>query len=152
MHRFYIICSLTATLKQCFQKKKTNIATFLRFSREECLHRIFKGDQAAYDSCTEQINDLIYKWLVQIRAECSENPVCIRFDMLCKHVGPGKARVTTGELTELGGCFLGWAEGPQIVFGAIIDSYFGRLSSSVSQAQNEIFKLVAHSKSAGANG
>merc|ERR1719171_3422447 len=33
--------------------------------------------------------------------------------------------IYTGELTEMGGCFLGWNEGPQTVFMAILESYFG---------------------------
>lgn len=95
---------------------------------------------AAFDDCTNQINDLIYKWLVVLRGESAELPVCIRFDMLCKYTGPGKSHVMIGELTELGGCFLGWAEGPQTVFSAVIDSYFGRLSQSVSGAQTVLNK------------
>jgi len=123
--------------------------------REECLYRIFRGDQQAFDDCTQQINDLIYKWLVQIRAECSENPVCVRFDMLCKYVAPGKARVMVGELTELGGCFLGWPEGPQTVFSAILDSYFGRLSASVTGPQQQLARnhlQVKNQPAAGSTG
>lgn len=121
-----VVCTL-------FQEETQNggFTNFNRFGRDECFHRIFKGDEKAFNSCTQQINDLIYRWLYAIRAECSEPPVFVRFDMLCKYSGPGQCKVMTGELTELGGCFLGWQEGPQVVFGAIIDSYFGRLSASV---------------------
>ena len=40
----------------------------------------------------------------------------------------------SGELTELGGCFLGWANGPPLVFGAILDSYLGRLTQNCGAA------------------
>ncbi|CAD7923226.1 unnamed protein product [Amoebophrya sp. A25] len=114
----------------CEETAHGGFTNFNRFSREECLTRIFKGDQQAYDSCTTQINALIYKWLFAIRAECAEPPVFVRFDMLCKYRGNGVCEVSTGELTELGGCFLGWNDGPQTVFAAVIDSYFGRLAQN----------------------
>lgn len=34
------------------------------------------------------------------------------------------AKVTTGELTELGACFLGWEEGPATVWRAVLESCF----------------------------
>eukprot|EP00392_Amoebophrya_sp_AT5.2_P011748 g11833.t1 len=121
-----------------FQEETQNggFTNFTRFAREEALTRIFKGDKAAFDSCTAQINALIYKWLFAIRAECAEPPVFVRFDMLCKYRGNGICEVKTGELTELGGCFLGWQEGPQVVFNAILESYFGKLSASVMPQPN----------------
>jgi hypothetical protein len=61
-----------------------------------------------------------------MRSETSEMPVFCRFDILVKYDKMGSAQVTTGELTELGGCFLGWEEGPAQVFNAILMSYFHR--------------------------
>jgi len=98
---------------------------FNRFGREECLNQIFRGDKAAYQNCESQMHDLIYRWLHYFRSESSEMPVFCRFDMLVKYDAQGSAKVTTGELTELGGCFLGWEDGPRTVFSAILMSYFG---------------------------
>ena len=49
----------------------------------------------------------------------------LRFDVLAHREGPGKASVQIGEITELGACFLGWPEGPQVVFDAICKSMGG---------------------------
>ncbi|CAE7265464.1 unnamed protein product [Symbiodinium sp. CCMP2592] len=51
-------------------------------------------------------------------------PCVVRFDIMAHRLGPGKAAVMTGELTELGGCFLGWPEGPQVVFNAMLRACF----------------------------
>ena len=62
----------------------------------------------ARDKSEVLIRDLIKKWCFMFRAESSEMPVVCRFDILTKYLGNGEVRVHTGELTELGGCFLGW--------------------------------------------
>jgi len=59
-----------------------------------------------------------------LQAQTSEMPTVIRFDIMAKRLGPGRAHVTTGELTELGGCFLGWPQGPQVVMAAMLRSCF----------------------------
>eukprot|EP00397_Hematodinium_sp_SG-2012_P025313 GEMP01026433.1.p1 GENE.GEMP01026433.1~~GEMP01026433.1.p1 ORF type:complete len:533 (-),score=87.02 GEMP01026433.1:774-2342(-) len=98
---------------------------FDRFNREECVHNNFEGDSAALADAEEKAKVLISRWLKWLRADSAELPVVLRFDIMAKRVGPGQARVMTGELTELGGCFLGWPEGPKIVFEAMIQSFFG---------------------------
>lgn len=70
--------------------------------------------------------------------------------MLCKYRGNGICEVKTGELTELGGCFLGWQEGPQVVFNAILESYFGKLSTSVMPQPNGFAKGAGKGEDAAA--
>jgi len=97
---------------------------FDRFDRKQCLRTCFAGDDAALADAEMQSEQLIGRWLQWLQAQCSELPVVVRFDILVKRVGPGKAVITTGELTELGGCFLGWPQGPQVVFSAMCRSCF----------------------------
>jgi len=52
-------------------------------------------------------------------------PPILRFDVLAHRTGPGKASVQIGEITELGACFLGWPEGPEVVFDAMCKSIQG---------------------------
>merc|ERR1712232_143948 len=97
---------------------------FDRFDRQGCLLKTFNNDGAALADAEQQAETLIVRWLEWLQAQSHELPVVTRFDILAKHSGPGKAEVRTGELTELGGCFLGWPEGPQVVFGAMLRSCF----------------------------
>jgi len=98
---------------------------FDRFDRSDCVKRFFANDEAAVIDAEEKSKVLITRWLKWLRAESAELPVFLRFDIMAKRIGPGRAKVTTGELTELGGCFLGWPEGPREVFRAMINSCFG---------------------------
>jgi len=107
------------------ETERGGFTDFNKFDLAECLQTIFKGDKAALDDALEKSHEIIIRWLHWLRAESSELPVVTRFDILAKHVSPGKAFVYTGELTELGGCFLGWNEGPEIIQGAMIESMFG---------------------------
>jgi hypothetical protein len=59
------------------------------------------------------------------RGQCSELPPILRFDVLAHHAGKGVANVRIGEITENGGCFLGWPEGPKVAFQAIMKSALG---------------------------
>eukprot|EP00929_Paragymnodinium_shiwhaense_P008914 TRINITY_DN1128_c1_g1_i1.p1 TRINITY_DN1128_c1_g1~~TRINITY_DN1128_c1_g1_i1.p1 ORF type:complete len:559 (+),score=120.86 TRINITY_DN1128_c1_g1_i1:226-1902(+) len=93
---------------------------FDRFERQTCLQRCFAGDEAAMQDAERQAQDLITKWLHWFHGTTSELPMSVRFDILAKRVGPGKAKCATGELTELGACFLGWPEGPEVMFGAMM--------------------------------
>lgn len=98
---------------------------FDRFGREQCVEKYFSGDSEALEDAENQTRTLIVRWLQWMRAESAELPVFIRFDVFAKRLEPGKASVMVGELTELGGCFLGWPEGPKVVFAAMIESFFG---------------------------
>lgn len=97
---------------------------FDRFDRATCLSRCFNNDEAAIVDAETQALELIHRWLQWLHAQTHELPVVTRFDVLVKHTGTGKASVRIGELTELGGCFLGWPQGPQIVFSAMLRSCF----------------------------
>merc|ERR1712137_1018137 len=85
---------------------------FDKFDRAQCLQRCFSHDEEAMQDAERQASVLIARWLQWIQAQTHELPTVIRFDILATRVGPGRAAVHTGELTELGGCFLGWPEGP----------------------------------------
>jgi len=100
--------------------------SFDRMEKDGALAAKFNNDVKAMEDAERQACDLIETWLQWFQAACCEMPIFTRFDILAKHVGPGKAVVWTGELTELGGCFLGWQDGPKCVFRAILRSCFGR--------------------------
>jgi len=95
---------------------------FDRYDRQGCLSTCYHNDHEALADAERQAQELIVRWISWLNAQSSELPVVTRFDILCKRVGPGRSVVTTGELTELGGCFLGWPEGPKIVMGAMLRS------------------------------
>lgn len=95
---------------------------FDRFDRGQCLATCFHHDDAALIDAEQQAEELIHRWLQWLAAQSADSPVVVRFDILAKRLGPGRAAVTTGELTELGGCFLGWPEGPSTIFAAMVRS------------------------------
>lgn len=97
---------------------------FDRYDRATALANNFGNDEAAMQDAEAQAQELIGRWLQWLQAQAHELPVVVRFDLLIKRIGPGKAAVKTGELTELGGCFLGWPEGPEVVFSAMLRSCF----------------------------
>merc|ERR1719440_2323544 len=105
-------------------KEQGSFRDFDRFDRAQCLKTCFQNDDAALADAERQAEELIARWLKWLQAQSHELPVVTRFDILAKRTGPGTAKVMTGELTELGGCFLGWPEGPQVVFGAMLRSCF----------------------------
>ena len=107
------------------QSAAGGFTNFNRFNREDCLYKKFDGDIKQLEHQEKQIEELIKRWLFVLQQESAELPVVVRFDMLTKYLGNGKSHVTTGELTELGGCFLGWEEGPQTIFTQILESYIG---------------------------
>lgn len=97
---------------------------FERYDRKSCLQATFGNDEAALADAERQADELIGRWLQWLQAQSHELPVVMRFDILARRLGPGRAAVMTGELTELGGCFLGWPQGPQVVFAAMLRSCF----------------------------
>jgi len=104
---------------------------FDRFDRSGALKACFQQDDAAMAHAEEQAEALIVRWLQWIQAQTHELPTVVRFDILGRRTGPGQAKIATGELTELGGCFLGWPQGPQVVFSAMIRSCFKDPTASV---------------------
>lgn len=105
-------------------REQGSFRNFDRYDRKTCLRSCFQNDEAALASAEKQSEELIGRWLVWLQAQTHELPVVMRFDIMAKRTGPGRSVVTTGELTELGGCFLGWPQGPQVVFGAMLRSAF----------------------------
>jgi len=97
---------------------------FGRYDRKTCLKQCFHNDDEALADAERQSEELISRWLQWLQAQSHELPVVVRFDIMAKRLGPGRATVSTGELTELGGCFLGWPKGPEVVFGAMVRSCF----------------------------
>jgi hypothetical protein len=97
---------------------------FDRYDRKACLKTCFQNDDAALADAERQAEELIDRWLRWLQGITHELPVVTRFDILTKRLGPGRAAVATGELTELGGCFLGWPKGPPTVFAAMLRSCF----------------------------
>jgi hypothetical protein len=104
---------------------------FDRFDRKGCLRACFQNDDAALADAEQQAEELIVRWLNWLQAQTAELPVVVRFDILARRLGPGKAEIKTGELTELGGCFLGWPNGPSVVMGAMLRSCFKDQSNMV---------------------
>jgi len=93
---------------------------FEKFDRNTCLRTCFHDDAAALDDAERQAEELIANWLQWFQAQSHEMPVFIRFDVLAKRIGAGRAAVRTIELTELGGCIMNWADGPDVVFDAVL--------------------------------
>ena len=105
-------------------KEGGSFRDFDRYDRRGCLKACFLNDDAALADAERQAEELITRWLQWLQAQTHDMPTVVRFDIFAKRLGPGKATVMTGELTELGGCFLGWLKGPQVVFGALLRSCF----------------------------
>lgn len=105
-------------------KEGGSFRNFQRYDREECIKHTFHQDEAAMDHADTQCDELIVRWMQWLQAQSHELPPVCRIDILVKRTEKGKAAVTTGELTELGGCFLGWPEGPKTVFAAMLRSVF----------------------------
>lgn len=103
-------------------KDQGSFRDFDRYERAGCLNICFKHDHAALAHAEQQAEELIVRWLEWLSGITHELPPVVRFDIMAKRVSPGRARIMTGELTELGGCFLGWPEGPQVVFSAMVRS------------------------------
>lgn len=112
-------------------KESGSFRDFDRFDRKQCLMRCFHNDDAALADAERQSEELIGVWMRWLQAQSHELPVVVRFDILAKRTGPGTAKVTTGELTELGGCFLGWPNGPNVVMSAMLRSCLTGTSNMV---------------------
>lgn len=105
-------------------REQGSFRNFDRYDRKRCLETCFKSDDAALADAEMQAEQLIVRWMQWLQAQTHELPVVCRMDIMARRTGPGTATIMTGELTELGGCFLGWPEGPQTVFGAMVRSFF----------------------------
>lgn len=101
-------------------KDQGSFRNFDRFDRKGCLWTTYQNDDEALTDAERQCEELIIRWLQWLQAQSHELPVVMRFDILAKRAAPGRSIVMTGELTELGGCFLGWSQGPKVVFSAML--------------------------------
>ena len=97
---------------------------FERFQRAAAIERCFAGDEPAMADAERQAVALGQRLLLYLTTECCEPIPVLRMDFMIKRTGPGTAAVWAGELTELGGCFLGWSEGPELIWGAVLRSCF----------------------------
>jgi hypothetical protein len=127
-----------------FQGNQGNcFRSFDRFDRSGAIEQKFQGDEAAMAHAEKLANQLIKYWMIWLQAQSAELPVLTRFDILAKRIGPGRAAVYTGELTELGGCFLGWQDGPKVVFRAMLRSCFGRYPEANGKHPADAHGVVA---------
>ena len=103
--------------------------TFSELDRADAVHQWFRGDAALADAAEHEVRSLVKKWLNWLRGLNAEPLPFVRIDVfVCVHDapdgGPPRLSVATGELTELGASFLGWHEGPKLVFDALLRSCF----------------------------
>eukprot|EP00405_Crypthecodinium_cohnii_P021082 CAMPEP_0206480434 /NCGR_PEP_ID=MMETSP0324_2-20121206/37327_1 /ASSEMBLY_ACC=CAM_ASM_000836 /TAXON_ID=2866 /ORGANISM="Crypthecodinium cohnii, Strain Seligo" /LENGTH=557 /DNA_ID=CAMNT_0053957291 /DNA_START=86 /DNA_END=1756 /DNA_ORIENTATION=+ len=98
-------------------KEQGSFRNFDRYDRQGCLQNCYRNDDTALADAEDQALKLIHRWLEWLQAQTHELPTVVRFDIMAKRIGQGRSSIMTGELTELGGCFLGWPKGPQVVFG-----------------------------------
>lgn len=97
---------------------------FDKYDRQTAIGMTFQNDDAAMADAEKQAEELCGRWLQWLQAQTHTMPTVVRMDIMARRIGPGKAAVATGELTELGGCFLGWPQGPSTVFSAMVRSCF----------------------------
>jgi hypothetical protein len=100
------------------------LTNFRKLQRDDCVRECYGGDEAALTDAETQCKALAGKLLFWLRTETAEMPPVLRFDFMTRATpgAPGTAEVTTGELTECGACFLGWDEGPENVWKAVLQS------------------------------
>lgn len=97
--------------------------TFTELDRDAAIREWFRGDEALCGDAEAKARALAGRWLLWLRALTCEVAPFLRVDVFVS-VRNGSAVVSTGELTELGASFLGWKEGPALVFGALLRSCF----------------------------
>ena len=100
------------------------VIDFRRLQRQTVIDECFEGDSASLIDAENKAAGLAGRILFWLQTECAEPPPVMRLDFMANRVGEGKSSVATGEITELGGCFLGWKEGPDVVWRAVLQSCF----------------------------
>eukprot|EP00756_Hemistasia_phaeocysticola_P063623 Hpha_TRINITY_DN70_c0_g1::TRINITY_DN70_c0_g1_i1::g.110115::m.110115 len=100
-----------------------NFTDFERIQRPNAVQQL-RGDEEALRSAEVDATKLGSRILWWLQSVCSEPPPVVRLDFMVRYRGDGKAEVALGEITELGGCFLGWDRGPEVVWGACLRSCF----------------------------
>eukprot|EP00965_Chrysotila_dentata_P256271 6212494-Pleurochrysis_carterae.AAC.1 len=92
--------------------------------RAQAVCEWLEGDEAAMSDAEARMKKLVASWLVWLRCRSVEALPALRIDMLVRRTAPGRARLHTLELTELGFSMLAWESGPKEVFGALVRSCF----------------------------
>merc|ERR1719473_545486 len=95
---------------------------FEKLNRERVLRDVWVGDEAAVRMAERKTAETMTNLLIWLRGEHCEPPVIMRFDFMVKRTAPGQVVVHTGEMTELGACMLGWKDGPDTLWKAVLDS------------------------------
>lgn len=108
----------------CRIDEEDKMRDFERMPRDECVRECFAGDSEALAEAEKMATVIGGRVIWWLQCECAEPPPVLRLDFMCHRKAPGKAEVSLGEITELGACFLGWPEGPENVFGAVVRSVF----------------------------
>lgn len=80
----------------------------------------FSDDNEAWGDAMQQIQRFSDRWNLWLLAQSAERTVSVRIDYLLERVSPGKARVWTGEVGELGYSTSGLD--PVLLFDAVVDS------------------------------
>ena len=122
--------------------------TFLQRSRDDAIAEWLAGDRAAMERAEARVRALVARWLAWFDCACAGArgaPPAVRMDFLVRRVAPGRARVHTLELTELGFSLLGWKEGPRVVLGAVLESCFDDTGATREEAR----LLRAHAEGGG---
>ena len=103
--------------------------------RADAVNDWLNGDHAAMEDAEKKAGRLVRHWLTWLRCRSAEPTPCIRMDILVSRIGPGKSEVHTLELTEMGFSMLAWPEGPQVVFNALIESFFTDVEHTAQDAE-----------------
>jgi hypothetical protein len=111
------------------EEDQGRFVTFSELERADAVQQWFRGDEALADAAEREVRTLVGRWLAWLRGLDSEPLPFVRVDVfVCVHDDPAtgapKLSVATGELTELGASFLGWHDGPRLVFDALLRSCF----------------------------
>jgi len=108
------------------------VRDFLKLERAAAISSWFEGDATAMEDAERKASRLVRQWLTWLRCRSAEPTTAIRIDILTTRAGPGRAEVHTLELTEMGFSMLAWPEGPQLVFNALVDSFFSDLEPTAA--------------------
>ena len=111
---------------------------FVKHERSTAINDWLDGDAAAMDDAERKAFRLVKHWLAWLRCKNAEPVPCIRMDILVSKAGPGRADVHTLELTEMGFSMLAWPEGPQVVFNALVESFFVDIESTAADERTKV--------------
>ena len=119
---------------------------FVQKSRVAAVSDWLCADERAMERAERRAAKLVERWLAWLSCLASAHgaPPAIRMDFLVRRTAPGRAKVYTLELTELGFSLLGWYQGPRLVLSALLESCFD--DTGATAAESEL--LHAHRQTA----